>query len=304
HIDAVKRLNPERILMTGNPLSTGGEFYDSHHGARQMYNPIQISAFDTPNVIEGRVVIPGMVTVEDIEERRAEYGEDSPMYTASVLGEFPDNLDDAIVILRDALAAQDRSLEPEGTAILGVDVARGGADSTVIYRRQGGVARKVWKAQGRSLMETAGKVRELAEEDMAVSAVVIDDVGLGGGVTDRLREVGLPKRVRLVPFIGWGKPRDAKRFFNAVAEAWWHMRGAFRDGIIDIEDDKPLISQITTRRYTLQSDRTVRLESKGVMKLRGGRSPDEADALAMTFAVRERESMASQGATKKSSWRD
>ncbi|KKK75945.1 hypothetical protein LCGC14_2868650, partial [marine sediment metagenome] len=280
-----------------------------------LYNCIEISAFDTPNVAEGRVVIPGMVTAEDIEERRLEYGEESPMYKASVLGVFPDNLDDALVTLRDALAAKDRDLTPSGDdgsdggpilggATLAVDVARYGEDSTVIYRRQGPVARKVWKTQGRSLMEVAGKVRELAEDDKAVQTVVIDDTGLGGGVTDRLKEVGLPKRVRLVPFIGGARARDPKRFFNAVAEAWWLMRGAFVSGAIDIEDDRALIGQITTRRYTLQSDRTIRLESKDDMKKRGGRSPDEGDALAMTFALRERVVGASLGATKKSDWGD
>ena len=81
-------LNPERILMTGNALSVAGEFYEAHTGRDSLYQRIQITAEDTPNIIEGRVVIPGMMTQEDIEERKKEWGEDSPEYRASVLAEF------------------------------------------------------------------------------------------------------------------------------------------------------------------------------------------------------------------------
>ena len=72
HIDAVKRLNPARMLLTGNAFADTGEFYDAFHGGGDLYHTISISAADTPNIQEGREVIPGMVTAEQIEERRRE----------------------------------------------------------------------------------------------------------------------------------------------------------------------------------------------------------------------------------------
>ena len=72
HIDAIKRLNPTRLLMTGNPLSAGGEFYSAFHSSGDMYNTVQIAAADTPNILAGETVVPGMVTQEDIEERARE----------------------------------------------------------------------------------------------------------------------------------------------------------------------------------------------------------------------------------------
>jgi phage terminase large subunit len=290
-MDAVKRLNPERLILTGNPLATGGEFYDAFHGNRELYNCISISAFDTPNLQQNQVVIPGMVTAEDVEERRVEYGEDSPMYRASVLGEFPDDIEDALVRLTDAIAAKERTLEPDGPAILGVDVARGGEDASVIYYRRGAVARNVHRSTGRSTMELVGRIGELIESDPSITFVVVDDTGVGGGVTDRLKEL-LPDRVTLIPFIAGSAPQDKRRFFNRTAEAWWGMRDAFRSGNIDIEsgvkEDKRLIAQVTTRKYTIQSDRTIRLESKDDIRKDGRRSPDEADALAQTFDPRIR----------------
>ncbi len=71
HMDALKRLNPKRLLLTGNPLTLSGEFYDSHHRRAALYSRVAISAFETPNLQEGRDdAVPGMLTPEDVEERR------------------------------------------------------------------------------------------------------------------------------------------------------------------------------------------------------------------------------------------
>jgi hypothetical protein len=132
-----------------------------------------------------------MVTVEQIEERRREWGEDSALYIASVLGRFPDNLEDAIVPRSLLMEAVERQLEPEGEATLACDVARFGADKTVVYRRQGNVCRLVWKSQGRDTQQVAGHLKAMAEDDPEVGQIIVDDTGVGGGVTDRLNEEGV-----------------------------------------------------------------------------------------------------------------
>ena len=83
-IDAIRRLNPSRLLMTGNPFVAAGTFYDSHHAKRELYQTVQINAFDTPNIVEQRVVIPGMITQEDIDDRKEEWGEDNCWQSAQV----------------------------------------------------------------------------------------------------------------------------------------------------------------------------------------------------------------------------
>ena len=286
-VDAVKRLNPERILMTGNPFTVTGEFYDAFHERSDLYHPVTISAFDTPNVLMGDMVIPGIVTAEQVTERAIEWGEESPLYQASVLGEFPDSLDDNLVSLVDAKAAVNRQLVvPEHEpAIFGVDVARYGGDASVVYRRQGSVARVLYRRQGVSTMDLTARLADLLEEDQAVDRIVVDSVGVGAGVVDRLREMPVSRRVAVIPFVGGAKARDHDRFANAIAECWWGMAQSFRQGNIDIEDDKRLVAQVTGRNYTEQSDRRIRLESKDEIKRRGGRSPDEADALAMTYVA-------------------
>ena len=287
HVDAVKRLNPTKILMTGNAFASAGEFYSAFHERRDMYETVEISAFDTPNVREGRLVVPGMVTLEQVEERKREWGEESAMYIASVLGRFPDNLEDAVVPRSLLLTAVNRGLPipPDTKATLGCDVARYGEDRTVVYRRHGGHCRLVWKTQGRDTQQVAGKLRALAEDDPVVDTIVVDDVGVGGGVTDRLRESPIcGGKVRVVAFNGGGKARRDDRYVNAVTEAWLELAGVFKEGTIAIDDNPALVGQLSSRRYTIQGDRRLKLESKEEYKRRGGQSPDDADALAMCYA--------------------
>jgi len=287
HIEAVKRLNPARMLLTGNAFASSGEFYDAFHGGSDLYHTIEIAASDTPNVQEGREVIPGMVTAGQVEERKREWGEESALYIASVLGRFPDNLEDAIVPRSFLLEAVERQLEPDGPALLSCDVARFGADKTVVYRRQGNVCRLVWKSQGRDTQEVAGHLKMMAEDDPDVNEIIVDDTGVGGGVTDRLNEENVAGgRVRITAFNGGEKAKRSDRYVNAIAEAWLELGQAFRAGTIDIDNNPAMIAQLSARRYTVQGDRRIKLESKEDFKKRStGGSPDDADALAMCYAA-------------------
>ena len=277
-IDAVRRLNPSRLLMTGNPFVVAGSFYDSHHSKRDLYVTVQIGADDTPNVAEGRVVVPGMVSQEDIDDRKQDWGEEDPMYIGGVLGRFPDSLDEIVVPLPLAMKAAQRSLRAEGDVVVACDVARFGRDRTVVVRRQGPVARIVWRTRGSDTMQIAGFLKSYCDSER-VDTLVVDDAGVGGGVVDRLRQMRLG-RTRLVPFLGGGRAVKQDRFANRTTEVWWAMRDRYLEGYLDTDDDAALIGQVSSRRYDV-GDSRVALEKKTKMH----RSPDEADALAMTFAA-------------------
>lgn len=278
--DAVRRLNPSAIMMTGNALgSAGGEFYESHHERSDLWKTLTIGAHDI--IDDPR---PGMLTREQVAERAEEWGEDSPLYISAVLAQWPDNSDETLVSVADARAAVERDLDPGSEVVLGVDVARYGSDASVIYMRRGPCARLVHRQVGASTMTLVTEVVRAIEE-LKPQRVVVDVVGVGAGVYDRLKELPLPASCQVVAFQAGASPRDKTRYVNAIAECWWGMSQAFRRGTIDIEDDKRLIAQVTSRRYTERSDRTVALESKDDIRKRGGRSPDEADALAMTYVA-------------------
>ena len=280
YMDALLRQNPALILMVGNPSCADGVFYDSHHSKREQYHAIQISAHDTPNIQEGRVVIPGMITQLDIDDRKLDWGEDSDSYINSVLGEFTENPDSVVVPLSVAREAAERHIEPEGEVIVACDVARGGNDKTVVVKRQGGNAEIVHSQRGNDLMEVTGVLKRYCEENH-VDTLIVDDVGIGAGVVDRLREQGVPPVGRLIPFNGGARPNDAEHFYNRGAEVWWAMRGRYMDGSISAPRSEALIGQVAGRKYSINSNGRIQLQRKRNLR----NSPDEADALAMTFAA-------------------
>ena len=128
-------------------------------------------------------------------------------------------------------------------------------------------------------MKIVGYLKAYCEKNQ-VDALVIDDTGVGGGVVDRLKEVGL-SRTRIVAFTAGEKARNETYFFNRVAEIWWAMRNRYLSGDLDTDNDPALIGQVSSRTYEHESNERIRLQRKREMR----RSPDEADALAMTFAV-------------------
>src|SRR3990167_941905 len=285
HVDAIKRLNPACLLLTGNALATSGEFHAAFYEARDAWHTVHIAAQDVPGVADDAPEIPGLITRQRVAEAAAEWGIESPLYVASILGQFPDNLEDALVALRDALAAVNRPVDPPGKnegAVLACDVARFGEDKTVVYRRHGRDCRLVWKVQGRDTQAVAGQLIRLAAADPAVKTIVVDDTGVGGGVTDRLREERIPN-MYIVAFNGGSAARNPSRYYNAVTEAWLNLAAAYKAGTINTDDNRALVAQLTSRRYSVRGDGRLQLEPKADYKKRGGGSPDDADALAMAW---------------------
>ena len=117
-------------------------------------------------------------------------------------------------------------------------------------------------------------------DDHDVDYLIVDDTGIGGGVVDRLRQLHL-RKTGLIPFIPGSKAKKGERFVNQSAEVWFAMGAMYKDDALDTEDDPALIGQVSSREYNHDDHNRVRLQIKTSMY----RSPDEADALAMTFAA-------------------
>ena len=329
HMDAIKRLQPDRLLLVGNALSRDGEFYASHHAKRNLYHRIAISAFDTPNFTGEDGGRRGMITPEYVEEYAHDYGEDHPLFAASVLAQFPDSLEDSLIGREAVESAMERGEpsppaplpEGEGSQIrlspwerpahdsaagegddthlapgetsardsaagegepvyIGVDVARFGFDKSALCVRQG---QRVLSVQSFERMDTMRLVFEVGRAVRAwnAEAVFVDEGGVGGGVVDRLRELGAP--VYGVHF-GGGAQRPT-RFYNRRSEIFWELRRLLNDALITLPRDEELAGQLLGLRYDISSSGQVRLEGKPEMRKRGMPSPDKADALALAFLV-------------------
>ena len=125
-------------------------------------------------------------------------------------------------------------------------------------------------------METTQKVTNIVTMT-GCKHLAVDVGGPGGGVVDRLRELG--HEVEAVHF--GGAAEDSQRFRNWRAAAFWMLREAMEKGELSLPDDDDLRADLSALRYTFTQDGRIQIESKDECRKRLGRSPDRADAVAL-----------------------
>jgi phage terminase large subunit len=272
-------------LLLSNPVRSSGFFYDTHHKLREHWFTMRVSAADSPRVSDAFVA--------DIARR---YGENSNAYRIRVLGEFPLADNDTIIPFELIESARQRDIvtRPDLREVWGLDVARFGDDSNALVRRNKLAVLpdiRVWG--GVDLMQTAGKVVALYNElepSRRPDEILIDVIGLGAGVTDRLRELGLPARgVNVSETASVGET-----YRNLRTELWFKAKEwlAARDRALprcgpacgnDCVHEQ-LASEMALLRFGYTSGGKLAAEPKSEVKKRGHKSPNVADALMLTFA--------------------
>jgi len=203
-------------------------------------------------------------------------------YPANAIEAFQTSGTDSLIapdiILR---ARKDKTAAEQGPLLIGVDPARFGDDRTSIIRRRGRVARELESHSKKDTMEVAGMVvRIILKEQPA--RVFIDVGGLGAGVVDRLRELGYGDTVEAVNF--GEKALEPDKYRNKRAECWGQMKAWLTESPARIPDSDSLHADLMAPGYKFDSNSRLQLEDKADIKRRGLASPDEADALALTFA--------------------
>jgi hypothetical protein len=285
-VESVMTSASPRLLLIGNPTTVTGAFRRAFYRERRLYYTITISALDSPNVKANKVLIPGLTSAEWVEERRETWGENNPIYRARVLGEFPDQAEDTLIKLSDIEAAAEEQTDsvddeqPDETeeTVLAVDVARFGSDRSVILRRRGNRVEDIQTFQKLDTMQLAGWV-VAAINECHPDRMYIDEIGVGAGVVDRLREQGFNVR-------GINVARRARQetiFTNTRSEGYWKLRELFASRQIRIPRDNQLMGELAALRYNYDSQGRIYLESKESMRGRGLPSPDKADTLMLAF---------------------
>lgn len=165
--------------------------------------------------------------------------------------------------------------------VLGVDVARFGDDRCVIFRRQGLVMFEPVVFQGIDNMSFAAQIMRMMDR-YNPDAVFVDG-GRGEGVIDRCRQMGY--RVTEVNF--GGKAEEPNRYINKRTEMWDRMRAWLDEGG-SLPDVPALKTELVTPEYSFDTANRMKLEPKEQIKEKLGKSPDIADAAALTFAYNVR----------------
>ena len=265
-------LTPVRFWINfSNPRRATGAFFECFNKHRDHWDTESIDSRD----VEG---LDHSVFRRIIDK----YGEDHDVSRVEVKGTFPRQGIDQFISNEVVKESQQRDVEPDNGAplLMGVDVARFGDDSSVIRFRQGRDARSFPKRRfkGRDTMELVSEITALAN-DLEPDMIFVDGGGVGGGVVDRLVELGY--KVSEVQF--GGKADEKQRYFNKKAEIWDRMKDWLQRGAID--DSDGLFTDLTSITYKHIGDSSqICMEKGDEMKKRGLSSPDEASALAVTFA--------------------
>ncbi len=202
-------------------------------------------------------------------------------YRQEFLCDWSASSDDILITIDEISSACARSyLEHQysyAPVVLGVDVARFGADRSAVVARQGLRCHEPWVWRGLDTMTLAGRVVELVVK-LEAQAVFVDAGGMGAGVIDRLRQ--LSYRVSEVHF--GGRPND-ERFADKRSEMWWGIKTWLEAGGW-LPNDPAVKADLSSPTYEYNAAGKVRLEPKDKLRERGLPSPDIGDALALTFA--------------------
>jgi hypothetical protein len=271
------------ISTAGAPI---GRFYDIH-ARKPGYEDWKVRHVTLDDCIRA-----GRINPEWAEARARQWPRDSAVYQNRVLGEFASSEESGIIPLSWVEAANERwreweeSGKPGDLEVTGADVARSGEDKTVQALRFGEkVIGELRKTSREDTMQTTGRVAGVLQG--LGGKAIVDIIGIGAGVFDRLREQGLK-----VEAFNASEHTDAKDrsgelgFANKRAASWWNLRElldpANGEGIA-LPPDDDLTGDLTAPGWKVTSSGKIQVESKDEIKARLGRSPDAGDAVVMAF---------------------
>lgn len=273
-----------RILICNptNPQSYVGKLFKEHTESWVFHT---ISVFDSPNFTGNpdgldEEALSKLVGPSYVEDKRAEYGEDSARYKSRVLGEFAYDLGETLITPADVAVGMDTEIEPSVSSLmtLGVDVARFGSDKSAIYLNIGGHVRFLKSFDYNTLTDLAREVHQAAL-DHGVHEVRYDVLGVGQGFEEILWTYS-PRPYKMIGMVGNAASPAKGRWHNARAWWWDSFKSKLRGGTVDIDPtDERLIDELCAPEYKFSTQSGgLLVESKEDMKKRGVKSPDFADA--------------------------
>jgi phage terminase large subunit len=266
-----------KTVMTGNPTRTSGYFYEAFNKMKDSFFTMKVASQDSTQV--------GPKFIDDMIKK---YGEDSNIFRVRVLGEWPEADDDVVIPLHllQSAATRDQVAADTTPVVWGLDVARFGTDKSALCKRKGNVVTEPIKSwRNKDLMEMCGIILNEYEtttwSDRPVE-ILIDSIGLGAGVVDRLTELDLPVRgINVAESASMGE-----RYGRLRDELWFLGKEWFETRECAIPEQDELIDDLSKPRFTFLSNGKLKVEGKDEMKRRGLNSPDLADAFCLTFASR------------------
>lgn len=267
-----------RLVLAGNPTTTSGALHTAVNDHAGSYRVIRITGDPDDPKRSPRI------NLEWARTQIAQYGRDNPWVQSYILGLFPAGALNTLLTADEVRAAMDRSVPEDAydwsQKRLGIDVARFGDDRTVLWPRQGLVAFRPSEMRQQNTNAIAAKALNIIAQWQAQMTFVDDTGHWGHGVVDNLLTSG----ASVIPVNFADRQTNQPRYFNKRAEMWFEMADWVKRGGC-LPNMPELIPEFTVPTYYFQDGKVRLVEKDEIKKLLDGRSPDYADALALTFAL-------------------
>lgn len=271
-------------LAISTPGEPQGRFYEIHKRAAGF------SDWWVKRVTMQDAIAAGRMDAAWAELRRKQWGEKSAVYQNRVVGEFAASDEDGIIALAWIERSNERWLirsdagEWGPLTRLGADIGRGG-DPSVLARRHGMAIKAFDEMNERDVMSVAGLIGGVLTGTPSAKSI-IDVIGIGAGVVDRLRELFAHDRVIAFNASERTDKRDLSNelgFVNMRSWSWWSLREMLQNDMIDLPPNDTLTGEMTAPHYRVVSGGKVQVESKDDIKKRLKRSTNYADAAIMAL---------------------
>jgi len=274
------------------PGEPAGRFYEIHQRRPGLED------WWVRHVTLAEAVAARRVATSWAEQRARQWGDGSALYANRVLGEFHVADEDGVIPLAWIEAAVDRwrdwkraGGQLDMLTALGVDVARSGADRTVMAPRYGDVIPELRYTHHEDTMATAGRAEGIITA-AGCGVAVVDVIGIGAGVVDKLRENDLTVEAFNASEGTLRRDRSGELgFTNCRSAAWWNVREMLDPAYgatLTLPEDDLLVGDLTAPHWRVLSGGKIQVESKDDIRKRLGRSTDSADAVVQACWQAER----------------
>lgn len=259
------------LVMCSNPTKTIGTFYDSHNKKKRFYRTIRLDSEASGNVKPAWVKMMA-----------DKYGTESDTYRVRVNGHFPKSSTNSLfnIEMLEKFFDDKRFVDDTGHEVWGQDIARFGDDTCQTFKRKGykGYGFESWGKL--DTMQTAAKIINAYEVSYSKPQYLfVDTIGVGGGVFDRLNQLGL-SNILIEANASFKATNDI--YFNKRTEMYHNLADAIKKGAY-CPYDADLEEELLAITYSLTPNGKVKLGSKDEIKDSIGRSPDKSDAVALSY---------------------
>jgi len=302
------------FLAISNPYSQSSPFY--LEAQKGIYEVLNISALNHPNVTMKEEVVPGAITYATVKMRietdcriaevheahkswkfeDVDYVTENPLFDIQIRGHYPQQSEFSLYNEQDLINIQQNLPDDADYFVsIGCDVARYGLCATVFCVRRGPNIVELLSYKGFSIVQTANKIKELcnkyATKNLSAFKIpcFIDGTGLGAGVVD-LKGDSPSDTYNFVEVLSSRKPSEDKEIYvkNMRSELWVRARNLVRAkqvsiAMIEKNLQNQLMQEIKLPEFSIDLQGKTVVESKDDMVKRLGRSPDLADAFNLSL---------------------